>query len=123
MSTGVAWSTTCASSQPSSAVAGSSDRVSSTGRVQPDAGDQLTVGADERRGRAVGVQHVPGLAEDVEHDLVQFHGGAHRLGEPVQPFEVEVSFGEGGVGPEGQQEEDAERHEQPGGLVHWRPGC
>ena len=33
---------------------------------------------------------------------------ADRLGEPVQPLEVEVPFGQGGVGPEGQQQEDAE---------------
>ena len=86
--------------------------------TQPDAGDEPAVGADERRGRAVGPQQLPRLAEDGGHDLVDL-GDAHRLAEAVQPLQVEVPLGEGGVGAVGEQQEGAEPDEQPGALA-WR---
>ena len=96
----------------------SSDRDSRPAGVEAHAGDEVAVGADERRGRPVGPQHLLGLPEDVVHHLVELRRAADRLAEPVEPLEVEVPLGEGRVGAEGEQQQDAEPDQQPGALAH-----
>ena len=85
------------------------------GGAEPDAGD-LAVRGEEGDLGPLGVQQFLGLGEDVAQDVVDLGRAADRLGEAVQPFQVEVPVGEGGVGPVAEQQQDAEAEQQPGGA-------